>query len=78
MKCRLTSAVNASTSTTPFDLDEGPIIHQDVEAVTHADGPQEMVRKGRDIERRVLAEAVRLHLQERVLLNGQKTVVFRS
>jgi formyltetrahydrofolate deformylase len=37
-----------------------------------------MVRKGRDIERRVLAEAVRLHLQERVLLNGQKTVVFRS
>jgi len=60
------------------DLDEGPIIHQDVEAVTHADSPEEMVRKGRDIERRVLAEAVRLHLADRVLLNGDKTVVFRN
>ena len=60
------------------DLDEGPIIHQDVEAVTHADTPEDMVRKGRDIERRVLAEAVRLHLQDRVLLNDSKTVVFRD
>jgi formyltetrahydrofolate deformylase len=59
------------------DLDEGPIIHQDVETVTHADSAEEMVRKGRDIERRVLAEAVRLHLQDRVLLNGDRTVVFR-
>lgn len=60
------------------DLDEGPIIHQDVEPITHADTPDDLVRKGRDIERRVLAEAVRLHLQERVLLNGTKTVVFRT
>lgn len=60
------------------DLDEGPIIHQDVESVTHADSPEEMVRKGRDIERRVLAEAVRLHLADRVLLNADKTVVFKS
>ena len=60
------------------DLDEGPIIHQDVEAITHADSPDDLVRKGRDIERRVLAEAVRLHLEDRVLLNGGKTVVFRS
>lgn len=60
------------------DLDEGPIIHQDVEAITHADSPEELVRKGRDIERRVLAEAVRLHLEDRVLLNGNRTVVFRS
>jgi formyltetrahydrofolate deformylase len=60
------------------DLDEGPIIHQDVEAVTHADSPEDLVRKGRDIERRVLAEAVRLHCEERVVLNGQKTIVFRS
>ncbi|WP_128891731.1 formyltetrahydrofolate deformylase [Erythrobacter sp. HKB08] len=58
------------------DLDEGPIIHQDVEPISHADSPEELVRKGRDIERRVLAEAVRLHLEERVLLNGQRTVVF--
>lgn len=60
------------------DLDEGPIIHQDVEAITHADSPEELVRKGRDIERRVLAEAVRLHLEERVLLNGSRTVVFKG
>lgn len=60
------------------DLDEGPIIHQDVEAVTHADSPEDLVRKGRDVERRVLAEAVRLHLEDRALLNGNKTVVFRS
>ncbi|GLT00718.1 formyltetrahydrofolate deformylase [Sphingobium jiangsuense] len=58
------------------DLDEGPIIHQDVEAVTHADSPEDLVRKGRNIEQRVLAQAVRLHLQQRVLLNGRKTVVF--
>jgi formyltetrahydrofolate deformylase len=49
-----------------------------VESVTHADSPDDMVRKGRDIERRVLAEAVHLHLEDRVLLNGEKTVVFRS
>ncbi len=60
------------------DLDEGPIIHQDVESITHADSPHELVRKGRDIERRVLSEAVRLHLEDRVLLNGNRTVVFKS
>lgn len=58
------------------DLDEGPIIHQDVEAISHADTPEQLVRKGRDIERRVLAEAVRLHLDDRILLNGSRTVVF--
>ena len=60
------------------DLDEGPIIHQDVEAISHADTPDELVRKGRDIERRVLAAAVRLHLQDRVILNGRKTIVFKN
>ncbi|MET0547482.1 MAG: formyltetrahydrofolate deformylase [Caulobacterales bacterium] len=60
------------------DLDEGPIIAQDVEHTTHADTPDNLVRKGRDIERRVLARAVRLHLEDRVLLNGAKTVVFRD
>jgi formyltetrahydrofolate deformylase len=58
------------------DLDEGPIIVQDVEAVSHVDTPEDMVRKGRDIERRVLARAVRYQLEDRVLLNGTKTVVF--
>lgn len=58
------------------DLDEGPIICQDVEAVTHADTSEDLVRKGRDIERRVLARAVAWHLEDRVLLNKGKTVVF--
>jgi formyltetrahydrofolate deformylase len=58
------------------DLDEGPIIEQDVERISHRDTPDDLVRKGRDIERRVLARAVRHHLEDRVLLNGAKTVVF--
>jgi formyltetrahydrofolate deformylase len=70
--------IGATAHYVTADLDEGPIIHQDVEAITHADSPAELVRKGRDIERRVLAEAVRLHLEDRVLLTGNRTVVFRS
>ncbi|MGF7156286.1 formyltetrahydrofolate deformylase [Novosphingobium gossypii] len=70
--------IGATAHYVTADLDEGPIIHQDVEPVTHSDTPEDMVRKGRDIERRVLAEAVRLHLEDRVLLNGARTVVFRS
>jgi formyltetrahydrofolate deformylase len=58
------------------DLDEGPIIDQDVERISHRDTPDDLVRKGRDIERRVLARAVRHHLEDRVILNGRKTVVF--
>ena len=57
-------------------LDEGPIIEQDVERISHADTPDDLVRKGRDIERRVLARALAYHLEDRVLLNGAKTVVF--
>jgi formyltetrahydrofolate deformylase len=60
------------------DLDEGPIIAQDVERIGHADSPEDLIRKGRDIERRVLADAVRHHLDDRVLLNGNRTVVFRD
>ncbi|HEX3180951.1 MAG TPA: formyltetrahydrofolate deformylase [Beijerinckiaceae bacterium] len=56
-------------------LDEGPIIEH-VERISHADSPEDLVRKGRDIERRVLARAVRYHLDDRVILNGAKTVVF--
>jgi formyltetrahydrofolate deformylase len=58
------------------DLDEGPIIEQDVERISHRDTPADLIRKGRDIERRVLARAVRWRLEDRVLLNGKKTVVF--
>lgn len=60
------------------DLDEGPIIEQDVEHVSHADSPDTLVMKGRDIERRVLARAIHLHLDDRILLNGSRTVVFHS
>ena len=60
------------------DLDEGPIIEQDVERVTHSDRPEDLVRKGRDIERRVLARAVRYHIDNRVILDGNKTVVFND
>ncbi|QEA15207.1 formyltetrahydrofolate deformylase [Novosphingobium ginsenosidimutans] len=70
--------IGATAHYVTADLDEGPIIHQDVEPISHADAPDDLVRKGRDIERRVLAEAVRLHLEDRVLLNGSRTVVFRS
>ncbi len=70
--------IGASAHYVTTDLDEGPIIHQDVEPISHADTPEQLVRKGRDIESRVLAEAVRLHLEERVLLNGKRTVVFRG
>lgn len=58
------------------DLDEGPIIHQDVARVTHRHGVGELIRKGRDLEKLVLAQAVRWHLENRVLVYGKKTVVF--
>lgn len=58
------------------DLDEGPIIEQDVERVDHALGPDEITAVGRDVESVVLARAVRWHVEHRVLMNGHKTVVF--
>jgi formyltetrahydrofolate deformylase len=58
------------------DLDEGPIIEQDVVRISHRDTVEDLVRKGRDIERVVLARAVRLQLERRVLPYGNKTVVF--
>ena len=70
--------IGATAHYVTADLDEGPIIHQDVEAVSHIDTPNDMVRKGRDIERRVLATAVRHHLQGRVFPNGERTVVFKA
>jgi len=58
------------------DLDEGPIIDQAVERVTHAQGPEDYIAVGRDIESRTLARAVKWHCEHRILLNGRKTVVF--
>jgi formyltetrahydrofolate deformylase len=58
------------------DLDEGPIIEQDVIRATHGDTVADLVRKGRDVERAVLSRAVAWHLDDRVLVYGNKTVVF--
>lgn len=57
-------------------LDDGPIIHQDVRRVSHREAVADLLRKGRDVEKLVLSEAVRLHLERRVLVYGHKTVVF--
>ena len=63
--------IGATAHYVTADLDEGPIIHQDAETISHADSPEDLVRKGRDIERRVLARAVHYHVEDRVLLNGR-------
>ena len=68
--------IGATAHYVTTELDEGPIIEQDVERITHADRPDDLIRKGRDIERRVLARAVRYHLDDRVIMNGKRTVVF--
>jgi formyltetrahydrofolate deformylase len=68
--------IGATAHFVTADLDEGPIVEQDVERISHRDTPSALIRKGRDIERRVLARAVRWVLEDRVLLNGRKTVVF--
>jgi formyltetrahydrofolate deformylase len=68
--------IGATAHFVTSDLDEGPIIEQDVERISHRDIPEVLVRKGRDIERRVLARALGHVLEDRVLLNHGKTVVF--
>jgi formyltetrahydrofolate deformylase len=68
--------IGATAHYVTSDLDEGPIIEQDVERISHRDSPDDLIRKGRDIERRVLARAVRMHLEDRVIPNGNRTVVF--
>ncbi len=59
------------------DLDEGPIIEQDVERVSHSDQIEDLVRVGKDIEKRVLARGLRYHLEDRVMVDGNKTVILR-
>ncbi|HEV2677412.1 MAG TPA: formyltetrahydrofolate deformylase, partial [Aliidongia sp.] len=70
--------IGATAHYVTADLDEGPIIEQDVERISHQDSAEDLVRKGRDIERRVLARALAWHLDDRVLVNGHRTVVFRD
>ena len=68
--------IGATAHYATSDLDEGPIIEQDVARITHRDSIDDMVRKGRDLERTVLARAVRWHLEDRILVYQNKTVVF--
>jgi formyltetrahydrofolate deformylase len=68
--------IGATSHYVTAELDQGPIIAQDVVRVSHRDSVEQMERKGRDIERVVLAHAVRCHLQDRIIAYGNKTVVF--
>ncbi|BFM41286.1 formyltetrahydrofolate deformylase [Synechocystis sp. LKSZ1] len=68
--------IGATAHYVTADLDEGPIIEQDVVRVSHRDEVADLIRKGKDLERVVLARAVRLHLQNRVLVYDNRTVVF--
>ena len=69
--------IGATAHYVTAELDEGPIIEQDVGRVDHAMSAEEMIAIGRDIENTVLARAIKFHLEHRVLLNGSRTVVFR-
>ena len=68
--------IGATAHYVTAELDEGPIIEQDVERVDHSRGPEDFTAVGRDVESVVLARAVRWHVEHRVLMNGHKTVVF--
>jgi formyltetrahydrofolate deformylase len=68
--------IGATAHYVTSELDAGPIIEQDVSRITHRNDVNDLIRKGKDLERMVLARAVRLHLQNRVLVYGNKTVIF--
>lgn len=69
--------IGATAHYATADLDEGPIIHQDVSRVNHRDSVNELTRRGRDLEKNVLAQALRWHLESRILVYNNKTVVFQ-
>ena len=68
--------IGATSHYVTADLDEGPIIEQDIIRVTHAQSPEDYVSLGRDVESQVLARAIHAHIHRRVFMNGNKTVVF--
>jgi formyltetrahydrofolate deformylase len=70
--------IGATAHYVTADLDEGPIVEQETERVTHSMSAEDFVAAGRDIESRVLARAVKLHVENRVMLNGHKTVIFQQ
>ena len=69
--------IGATAHYVTADLDQGPIIEQDVTRVTHRDEVADLVRKGRDLERQVLSRAVGRHVDHRILVSGNRTIVFR-
>ncbi len=75
-QARGVKVIGATAHYVTSDLDQGPIIEQDVARVSHRDDVGELVRKGGELERRVLTRAVRLHLDRRVLVSGKRTIVF--
>jgi formyltetrahydrofolate deformylase len=75
-KARGVKVIGATAHYVTSELDQGPIIEQDVCRVSHRDDVDELVRKGGELERRVLTRAVRLHLERRVLVSGNRTIVF--
>jgi len=75
-KARGVKVIGATAHYVTSDLDQGPIIEQDVCRVTHRDDVDELMRKGGELERRVLTHAVRMHLERRVLVSGNRTIVF--
>jgi formyltetrahydrofolate deformylase len=75
-RARGVKLIGATAHYATEELDEGPIIEQDVIRTSHRDSVEDLVRKGRDVERNVLSRAVRWHLEDRVLVYGNKTVVF--
>ena len=70
--------IGATAHYVTAELDEGPIIEQDVVSVNHQHSVQEMIQAGRDIERRVLTSAVKDHLEHRIILDGQRTIIFHA
>ncbi len=68
--------VGATSHYVTEDLDEGPIIEQDIIRISHRDSVKDLIRKGRDLERLVLARAIRHHAEHRVLVSGKKTIIF--
>ncbi len=75
-KARGVKVIGATAHYVTAELDQGPIIEQDVTRVTHRDDVSDLIRKGRDLERQVLGRAVRLHLAHRVLIDAGRTIVF--
>ena len=70
--------IGATAHFATCDLDEGPIIEQDVERISHEDDPDDMKQLGKEIERRVLTRAVKAYLENRIINYGRRTVVFSN